>query len=317
MAKSVSPRDIETTRTNAMVVKQLDMTAGGGEAVHQMASASREAQALWRQPCSTSLAQDRDTAVAWVMNDVAWALHDAGGDGRASVLWHYAAQAARDAHNWSLTTRIYGQIARQRLQMRQPQQCLDLILLAAENDERQMLTATELAMLWALRARAHAAMADAKGTDVAVHNALSYWSKRKRSGDMDDRPWSGHFDEAHLYGDLAAAWSALLDHGARVATNALGDYDHALALQHPNNRRTRVLQELGRAHVDIKYGDLERGVMAAIRALDVGRVASSRVVASFGRVSDAMLPFCARIDVRVTRDRIIETVGLREAVEQR
>jgi tetratricopeptide (TPR) repeat protein len=279
MAKAVSPIDIEAICQGAVNIKRLDMLAGGAEAAQQMLRVGNDARSMWQRPCPPALRESRATGVAWAMNNLAWSLHDAGRDGHAGEWWHLAARVARDAHNPSLTARIFGQLARQRLQLGQPQQCLDLTQLALENDSRKMLASTELAMLWALRARAHADMGQATNADDALHRALNYWHQRKRTGEMVDRPWSQHFDEGHLYGDLAAAWRALLEHGARVATNALGAYDHAIALQHPNNRRTRALQEVGRAMVNIGYGDLERGVDAAGRALDIGRVG----VAASGR----------------------------------
>jgi hypothetical protein len=310
MAHPVSPVDVERIRHNAMAIKQLDMLAGGAEAVHQMVSVGVDARAVWQQACPLELRQERATAVAHTMNNLAWSLHDAGRDDRACDWWRLAAKAARDAHNPSLDARIFSQLARQRLHLGQPRQCLDLAHLAIENDSRASLTSTELAMLWAIRARAHAEMAEAAATDDAVHRALNHWHERKRSSEMADRPWSSHFDEGHLYGDLAAAWKSLLQHGARVATNALGAYDHAIALQHPNNRRTRALQECGRALVDIVYGDLEKGVASATRALDIGRISSQRLVDSFGQVCAAMGRFCDRVDVMVARDRIVATVGV-------
>ena len=307
----VGATEIAQIRDAAVSIKRGDMRWGGGFGFDAALVETRRARDLLDARCPGRLRRELFVAVGWLAANTGFMAFDLERFRDASRLWTVASACANEADDWSLQARVLGCMARQATWLGHPIDAVGLIDRALDGAKGRLVP-TELAMLWALRARAVAKTGDDSATATAVATADRWFASR----DLDDaagRPWISHYSHAHHWGDTGMAW-------ADVAVASAGDNSHAVMEAGGRHQaaadghgldaaRSRALSLLALADLDSRVGDLDRAVRAALMAIDAAeKVNSRRVRTGLVGLQQATERHAARSDVNDLRERIVATL---------
>lgn len=305
----VGATEIAQVRDTAQAIKRGDMRWGGGFGFDAALVEARRARDLLDARCPDDLRDELLVAVGWLTCNAGFMAFDIDRYRDASRLWDVAQRCALDAGSWSLNARILGSMSRQALWLDRADDALGLIEQGIDGDRRGQLVPTELAMLWALKARALAQLGDAEATERAIGTADHFFSLR----DLDecaDRPWVAHYSHAHHWGDTGLAWErlALTGLSAHAIVEAGGRHQAAADGHGTDASRSHALALTALAKLDTAVGDLDRGVQAGHLAIDAAlRVRSARVRDDIVKLRDTTARNQTRKDVAELRDRISTT----------
>lgn len=303
----VGRTEIAQIRDAAQAVKRGDMRWGGGFGFDAALVETRRARDLLDARCSAGLRRELYIAVGWLAANTGFMAFDLERFRDASRLWTVASACANEAEDWSLQARVLGSMARQATWLEHPIDALGLIDRALEGGAGRLVP-TELAMLYALQARALAKTGDEAATGRAVATA-DQWFAARQLDESIERPWIAHYSHAHHWGDTGMAW-------ADVAFASGGDDSHAVmeaggrhqaaAEGHGTGEaRSQALSLIALADLDTRVGDLDRAVRTGEQAVDAAeRVKSHRVRSGMVDLHTATEPHAARRDVATLRDRI-------------
>jgi hypothetical protein len=315
IAPTSPPRRIGTTeiaqvRDTAQAIKRGDMRWGGGFGFDAALVEARRARDLLDARCPDDLRSDLLVAVGWLTCNAGFMAFDIDRYRDASRLWQVGQRCALDAGNWSLNARVLGSMARQSLWLDHAEEALGLLDHAIEGDRGGQLVPTELAMLWALKSRAHAQLGDADATERAVGTADQHFSVR----DLDecaDRPWVAHYSHAHHWGDTGLAWDSLALAGLspHAIIEAGGRHQAAADSHGTDAARSQALSLVALAKLDTAVGDLDRGVQMGNLAVEAAeRVRSGRVREELVRLRETTAAHQGRNDVADLRERIADAL---------
>jgi hypothetical protein len=302
--------EIAQVRDSAVAVKRGDMRWGGGLGFDAALVESRRARSLLDARCPDDLRSDLAVAVGWLTCNAGFMAFDIDRYRDASRLWQVAQRCAVDADNWSLNARVLGSMARQAMWLDQPDDARGLLDHALDGDTRGLLGPTELAMLWALKARSIAQLGEADATERAIGTADHYFSLR----DLDectDRPWVAHYSHAHHWGDTGLAWDRLAQAGlsAHAVVEAGGRHQAAADSHGLDAARSHALSLVALAKLDTAVGDLDRGVQVGHLAVEAAeRVRSGRVREDLVRLRETTVGHQGRTDVAELRERIADAL---------
>ncbi len=302
----VGATEIDQVRDAAVAVKRGDMRWGGGFGFDAALVETRRARDLLDARCPTHLRPQLFVAVGWLAANTGFMAFDLERFRDASRLWTVASACAQEAGDWSLQARVLGSMARQATWLNHPDDAIDLLDRALEAEPH--LVPTELAMLWALRARAVAKTGDEAATAQAVARA-DQWFAARSLDDAAERPWIAHYSHAHHWGDTGVAW-------ADVAVSSGGDNTHAVMEAGGRHQaaseghgldaaRSHALSLIALSDLDTRVGDLDRAVGTGAQAVEASvRVNSHRVRSGLVALQAATDRHVARNDVAELRDRI-------------
>jgi hypothetical protein len=307
----VGATEIAQIRDAAEAVKRGDMRWGGGFGFDSALVETRRARDLLDARCPGRLRHELFTAVGWLAANTGFMAFDLERFRDASRLWTVALACADEADDASLRARVLGSMARQSTWLGHPIDAVGLLDRALDSGKGRLVP-TELAMLWALRARAVALTQDDAAVATAVATADRWFAVR----DLDDsaeRPWISHYSHAHHWGDTGMAWADIALASAGDNTHAVmeaGGRHQAAADGHGlDAMRSRALSLLALADLDARVGDLDRAVRSAELAIDASeKVNSRRVRTGLVGLQKATEPHTARPDVAVLRERIVSTL---------
>jgi hypothetical protein len=306
----IGETEIAQVRDTAVAVKRGDMRWGGGPGFDAALVEARRARSLLDARCRDELRSDLAVAVGWLTSNAGFMAFDIDRYRDASRLWQVAQRCAVDVGNWSLNTRVLGSMARQALWLDHADDAIGLLEHAIEGDRGGQLTPTELAMVWALRSRAHAQLGDVDATERAIGTADHFFSLR----DIDectDRPWAAHYSHAHHWGDTGLAWDrlALAGLSPHAIIEAGGRHQAAADGHGTDAARSHALSLVALAKLDTAVGDLDRGVQMGHLAVDAAeRVRSGRVREDLVRLRETTLAHQGRSDVAELRERIADAL---------
>jgi hypothetical protein len=229
----------------------------------------------------------------------------------ASRLWTVALACANEAGDPSLEARVLGSMARQATWLDHPIDAVGLLDRALDSGKGRLVP-TELAMLWALRARAVARTSDASAVGTAVATADRWFAVRDHD-EAIERPWIAHYSHPHHWGDTGMAWAdiAVATSGDNVhAVMEAGGRHQAAADGHGvDAMRSRALSLLALADLDARVGDLDKAVRSAEAAVDSAeKVNSRRVRTGLVGLQQATGPHASRSDVATVRERITDAL---------
>jgi hypothetical protein len=303
----VGATEIAQIRDAAVAVKRGDMRWGGGFGFDAALVETRRARDLLDARCPSDLRPQLFVAVGWLAANTGFMAFDLERFRDASRLWTVASACADEAGDHSLQARILGSMARQATWLGHPEDAVDLVDRAIEAGERHLVP-TELAMLWALRARAVAKTGDEAATAQAVARA-DQWFAARSLDDAAERPWISHYSHAHHWGDTGMAWAdvAVASAGDNVhAVMEAGGRHQAAADGHSvTEARSQALSLIALAELDTRVGDLDRAVRTGNLALDAaGQVSSRRVRTGLVQLKSATEQHVARNDVADLRERL-------------
>jgi hypothetical protein len=301
----IGPTDIAQVRDAAASVKRGDMRWGGGFGFNAALVETRRARDLLEARCPPKLRPQLLVAIGWLGCNTGFMAFDIDRYRDASRLWQMASHCAEEAGNWSLQARVLGSVARQETWLGRPAQALALLDRALGGAQGRLVP-TEQAMLWALKARAHAEAGEVEATERAIGTADQWFAAR----DLDecaDRPWVAHYSHAHHWGDTGLAWDrlAVTGHSAHAVVQAGGRHQAAADGHGEDAARSHALALVALAQLDTNVGDLDRGVEAGHRALAAaGQVSSGRVRDNLIALHASMAPHGRRTDVAELREQI-------------
>ena len=301
----IGATEIAQVRDSAMSVKRGDMRWGGGFGFDAALVETRRARDLLEARCPTKLRSELLVAVGWLACNAGFMAFDIDRHRDAARLWNVASHCAEEADNWSLQARVLGSMARQSTWLGQPEDALALLDRALEGS-RGRLVPTELAMLWALKSRAHAQAGDVEATEAAVGTA-DQWFAARDLDECGDRPWVAHYSHAHHWGDTGLAWDrlAVTGHSPHAVVQAGGRHQAAADGHGEDAARSHALALLALAQLDTTVGDLDRGVDAGHRALAAShKVSSGRVRENLVALHETTAAHAARNDVAQLREQI-------------
>jgi hypothetical protein len=296
VAHETWPTSISELREAARLLKQVDMTAGGGWKLDSIIGMSHNAVALLDEHPSPA----RSEATGWLVSNAGFMAFDSGRLVDAAQLWGVALAAAQEAGNTSLQARVLGSMSRQAIWQDRPLEALTRI---EEAQALTRLTAVERAMLWALTAKAEAQAGNVRGVDRAAGRADELLAV---GGDVEDRPWIAHYGQPHQDGDIATAYSTLaLTHRHRNVTEATGRFDAAIDAHGPDAARSQTISLAILATVDVGVGDFEHGMATGWDALDAAEgMRSWRLSEELGHLDGALAQHAGRADVDELRHQL-------------
>ena len=270
-AARVSSTQVDAIRRTFGIFQEMDVMRGGGHARRQLADyvTTVVTPLLRENDASTATGQALYEAGAEQLYLLGWMAYD---DGEHSLAQRYLVQAlrlAQEARRPELGAHVLAGLSDQATLTGHPDQALQLARagragLAGTNSDAC------LADLWALQARAQAALGD--GTAAARSVAQS--ERHAAAIDLDDEPeWARFIDVAYLNGEYAHAFRDLgrTSESTHFATVSADD----AARQHRARRGSLAHATLARAA--LADHDLEAAAAAATTTVELaGAVRSSR-----------------------------------------
>lgn len=283
-------------------VASMDNTRGGGSFVLQALHTQLSETLATRRDasCEPRLRARLDAAVGGLASVIAFAAFDSGDGPFAEGAYQAARAFAEESGDWHLRAIVLADMARRSVFIGDPDAGLTHVESAMVRSD--WLTATERAMLHAVRARALAALdpTEPHRVQAAVDVADTEYANRN----VDEDPtWMRFHDLAQHQGDTAHALADLVLRSARLAaqerlvyatTNHSAGYERSrtfAALRH-----TQVAFDLGQVDIAVHHGEQAIAFASGVR--------SRRIVAclrNLGKTAAAQQPNPA---VEALRDRI-------------
>ena len=300
----VSPGQVEAIRQVFGVFQQLDVTRGGGHARQQLTSyfTSTVAPLLRTADATTEEGRALYEAGAEQLYLIGWMAFD---DGEHALAQRYLIQAlrlAQEAKAPELGAHVLAGLSDQATLTGHPDHGLQLAKAGRAGLVRGHSHAC-LADLWALQARAEAALGDRR---AAGRSVLASQQAAERVNPAEEPEWARFIPGAYLHGEYAHAFRDLGQaeesiHFARLSADEAAQQQRA---------RRGSLAHATLARAALEQHDLEAATAAATRSMELAAtVRSSRsleaaadlrarlgahrespYVASFFNIADALLP---------------------------
>jgi hypothetical protein len=300
----VRPSDIDQVRASARLFTNWDH-AYGGEMVRETVTAQlRWSAELLEAKCPPGLRADLFAAVGALSGVCGLMAFDAYSHDDARRMFTFGLTCAEEADDWHLRAKLLSNLARQAIWCGDPDAGLTNTELALVRADR--LTATELAMLYAGRARAFGKLGQVQQTLAAVGHADEAFA---RASPGDDPPWMTYYDQAQHYGDTAHALFDLAIHdvpnteAALRLAEAVRSHSHAYA-------RSRAFSGAKLASLLMATGDPREASPIGQRAIDdAGRVRSRRAADTLRELRRLAGCHADLPEVADLRERITQLVG--------
>jgi hypothetical protein len=264
----VGATEIEQIRTAARVFQSWDRTYGGGLARDAVIGQLRWSAGLLEATCPDRLRPELLSAVGDLAETAGYMSVDIGAHEEARRMFRFALTHAEKAGDWHLRAYVLGSMASQAIETGQPDEGLTQTEHALVRADR--LTATELTLLHATRARALAKMRRVQETLTAVGTADDHFA---HSTPANDPPFLANYNAAFLAGGngLALFDLAVLGHNPAQATDRLTT---AAAAHTAGRPRAICLTKL--ASLTMAIGDPLQAASIGHEALDAAGTLRSR-----------------------------------------
>lgn len=223
-------------------------------------------------------------------------------DGQQALAQRYLIQAlrlAQESGDAALGAHILAGMGDQARMLGYPREALQL----ATTGRHGLVRATSpacFADLWALQARAHAALGDTKAAAHAVVESERVFERVDAGAEPE---WARFIDDAYLSGEWANTFGDL----ARPAESARFARRSIFAAARQNRARRGALSQAALARAALTRRDLEAALGAAHRAVDLSTsVQSSRCLAAVRDLRSRISPYRAVTAAREFDDRARE-----------
>jgi transcriptional regulator with XRE-family HTH domain len=307
-AGRVSNGQVEAIRRTFSIFQEMDVMRGGGHARHQLADyvTTVVTPLLRANDSSTTTGRALYEAGAQQLYLLGWMAYDDGEHGLAQRYLLQALRLAQEARSSDLGAHVLAGLSDQATLTGHPDQALQLAR-AGRAGLRDSRSHACLADLWALQARAEAAMGDGGSAARSVLNS----EREAESVELDEEPeWARFIDAAYLNGEYAHAFRDLdrPDETERFAALSASEASRQ------NRARRGSLAHATLARSALATRDLEAAAAAAsttvrlamavksqrstdavddLRARMAGHVASP-AVSGFIELADALVPRVGR-----------------------
>nr|WP_186832004.1 transcriptional regulator [Streptomyces sp. ISID311] len=277
--------DVTSVRNMFAAFQDTDVMQGGGSGRLVLTEYMNEhVYPLLRRTYSEDVRRALCAAVAEQTYLLGWMAFDDGEHGTAQRYLIQALRLAEESHDPALGAHVLAGMADQATLTGNPTEGRRL----AQSGRHGLAHTTSracLADLWALEARAHAAMGDKTATAHAVLESEKAFS----TVDHTTEPvWAKFIDAAYLHGEMANAFRDI-DQADHAAEHARQSITHARAQK---RARRGAMSQAALAVSHLQRRDLEAAHSAGVRTLELAqRVKSSRAVEAVQDVQRRMIPF--------------------------
>jgi hypothetical protein len=267
---AVALTDIEEIRTAAGVFRNWDHTYGGGLVREAVAAQLRYSAELLNARCPEKLRGELYSAVGFLGHASAFMAFDAYAHNDARRMFRFARACAEHAGDWHLRAGVLASMARQSFWCGDFDASLTFVEFAQVRSDR--LTATERAVLAALRARALAKVGRVEDAVRAVGDADEEFA---HSNPADDPPYVHYFDAAEQAGETGHALADLAVRG-RFASEASGRLRAAVSGHRAVDARSRAFCQIRLASMIMVVSDPDEAAVIGTDALSVASTIRSR-----------------------------------------
>jgi len=269
VARDDAPIDATSIRLTTTKLMELDFQLGGGHTRDLLLPYFRsQVLPLFGALPRGGGRRNLFVATAELAQMLGWSAYDAGRHGAAQRYFVHALRLAREADDRLLGARLLSNLSHQANYLGAFPHAVQLARAAqAATTNRGPSSATTLAMLTAMEARALASLGDAAGSAAALARAAQAMD---RSNPDEDPEWIGYFDRAELAGEAAHCFRDL-----RRPTET-GEFS-TLALPPGCPPRTRAFINMVSAMAELHAGRLDEAVNGVRNAVALaGSLKSSR-----------------------------------------
>lgn len=264
----VGSAEIEQLRAASTLFAGWDARYGGGLVREVVAAQLRVAVSYLRAGCAPRYRSDLYAAVGSLAHTAGFMAFDACVHRDAADMFDLALKCAEEADAWQLRAKILSSTARQAIWTGKPKDGLRFVQQAFLYSDR--LTATERAMLYTAKARAHAKLGAVEETMTAVGNADEQFG---RSEPGENPSWMAYYDAAQHAGDTGHALFDLAIHG-RFGSEARQRLQTAVKDHTGDAERSRTISTIKLASLTMATGDPDQAV--SIGSTAVQRASSLR-----------------------------------------
>jgi tetratricopeptide (TPR) repeat protein len=266
--EAARPLDANAIRQTTAHLMSLDFQLGGGHTRKLLLFYFRD-QVL---PLFNALPEsprrgDLFLATAELAQMLGWSAYDAGRHGAAQRYFIYGLRLAREAGDDLLGARLLSNLSHQANYLGHFQNAVELAR-GAQSAAARSTSATTMAMLQSMEARALASLGDLRGCAAALHRAEISFDRSDPTADPD---WIRYFNAAELAGEAAHCFRDLRqpDETNRFATLAVAPAD--------TPARTRAFINMVTATGALQAGSLDEAISMTRRAVELaGPLQSSR-----------------------------------------
>lgn len=277
--------DVTSVRNMFSSFQDTDVMQGGGTGRLLLTGYMNEhVYPLLRRTYTENVRRALCAAAAEQTYLLGWMAFDDGDHATAQRFLIQALRLAEESHDAALGAHVLAGMADQATLTGDPAEGQRLAQ-AGRHGLVKANSAACLADLWALEARALAAMGDKSGTTKAVSASEKAFA---RVDNNTEPVWAKFIDPAYLHGEHANAFRDLGD-AVHAAEHARQSIRHARAQK---RARRGAMSSAALAVSHLQNRDLEAAHSASVRTLDLARqVKSSRAVEAVQDVQRRMIPF--------------------------
>ncbi|MFD4540950.1 transcriptional regulator [Streptomyces bauhiniae] len=277
--------DVTKVRNMFGTFQEMDVMQGGGSGRLVLTEyMNQHVYPLLRRTHSDDVRSALCSAAAEQTYLLGWMAFDNGEHGTAQRYLIQALRLAEESGDVALGAHVLAGMADQATLLGNPLEGKRLAQ-AGRQGLREAHSPACLADLWALEARALAALGDERGTARAVLRSEAAFSRVVREKEPE---WAKFIDGAYLHGEHANAFRDLKQpvHSAEHARQSI-EYARV-----QNRARRGAMSHAALAVSHLQRGDLEAAHATGVRTLELARrVKSSRSVEAVQDVQRRMVPF--------------------------
>jgi tetratricopeptide (TPR) repeat protein len=282
--------DVQRFEQAAQLFRDWDDHFGGGLRRKAVVGQLNEVADLLRDSHPDEITRRLFRVMAHLAETAATMCWDSGRPAVAQRYYILALRASKEAREYAFGANILANMARQLLDMGRPDDALELVRLA-QDGAQDRASATVWAMLHTREAWAYAKLGRVQAFKRATGKAEDALANAKAD---EDPHWIHYFDEAELAGVTAGRYLELAQadvdqpNYARIA-QALKE--RALDLRRAESLRSMSLDQAGLAAAFFVQRDLEAGVSAGNRAIDLAaQTQSDRVRVKLSELHTLTVP---------------------------
>lgn len=297
--------EVDAIRNMFAVFQEMDVIQGGGDITRKAVAQylTEHVLPLLRQQQPDPVRRALCEVAAEQTYLAGWMAFDGGQHGLAQRYLIQSLRLAEESGNRVLGSHVLAGLSDQATQLGHPDEGLRLAR-AGRHGLRDTRAPAPLTDLYALEARALAAMGDGPATAAAIGRAERTFDQVDAA---EEPEWAKFIDEAYVSGEIA---NSLRDLGDGAEAERYARHSVETARRQNRGRRGAISQTVV-ATSHIQRGDIEASADAAHEALDIaGRVpASSRIVGALDDLRRRLLPYQREPRAREVLDRLDATAS--------
>jgi hypothetical protein len=246
-------QEVEQIEHTAQLFRGWDDQFGGGLRRKAVVGQLNEVADILRDSYPPAIASRLFAAMAQLAHTAATMSWDSGRQALAQRYYVLALRASRSAGDPVFGANVMADMARQLLYLDRASDALELVRLAQANSAGHA-TATVQAMLHIREAWAYAQQGRISAFRRATEKAEATLAE---ASPAEDPHWIDHFDAAELAGTTGGRLLKLAHQERRLADEAAGYIERAIAVRRPGRLRSSALDQIGLVEARLIQGELD------------------------------------------------------------